>query len=484
MRVNPVCSANYGVSKVSKNQPSFGAVFLNMATIKDSAGMPKEVAIVAAETEHRELSADLRLKHRNDVSEEEFNDMVSKKRTQILEEIEKIIDAPYEKMREIVGRIREEISGYISIAKLFAMIMYEPQIKEAVEEANKEAEKNKEINDKLYFETLQKTLPETNFAEVLVMDDLAKKNGDDIYKGDFELMQKLAEDDYMAEEVNNRVKEMYLMNADKSNITTMGKYLKAATNGKRDVMPKGGYGMLKREYGEAVSYWPDTEDNAIWYDPVSEKASRQIVLMAVEPHSDGNYRNLKPDEVYGMAGISTDRLTDAVGDMVSEKIDAEIERMEGLKKADKEFDELFQKYKDTGATDKNMRKQLSEMGLKISRKYNIVWGDFMGLTGKGKESYIIDDVPDYVTRKAMKKFDLPEENVRPVNIWKLFSTNIHFDGAEKALLDTIIDKAKVCGITAHSWISDAINHCKEFMPVSGSDGKIYMEGFIKSAVKK
>lgn len=81
MRVSPINSVNYGPKKTTNNQLSFGAVFLNKATINESAtGKPIDVAIIELETEWRELLADLRLKHKDDVSEEDFQKLVELKK--------------------------------------------------------------------------------------------------------------------------------------------------------------------------------------------------------------------------------------------------------------------------------------------------------------------------------------------------------------------------------------------------------------------
>ena len=170
--------------------------------------------------------------------------------------------------------------------------------------------------------------------------------------------------------------------------------------------------------------------------------------------------------------------------MVLEKVDAEIERMEGIKAADKEFDKLLQKFKDSGRSDDVLRSKLNQMAQDICHKFNIVWGDFMGISSnaqeKGKGAYIVDDVPDYVTRKVMEKVDLPEENAKPLKIWRLCSTDDNYFGAEKALLDTIIKKAKVCGIFTIMWVSDAINCCKGIKVLPDWNGeKLFMEGFLK-----
>ena len=495
MRVNPINTDFYGQNKI-KSQPSFGAVLLNKATITDRAtGKPVNVDIVELETEYRELLADLRLKHKNDVSEEEFRNIVDKRREKIKSHAWEATKMPYDNLYKIHPRMGE-LSGKIplvntgtalgapietgaAVLKLMCLV-YEIENQPSEYEL-KQAEKESMSYAKEYYNISRYTKPETNWVETIVMDDLVEKSGDKLYKGDFELMQSLAEQDYDIADVNERVKERNLMTASEGNTTSMGDYLNALTNRQREVMPKGGYGLLKKEYGEALSYMPHTIDSIIHKEHLAENPVRQRVLMAIEPQADGNYRNLKPDtKVYGMAEIYTDRAMDAVEDMASEKLDAEVERMKGIIKADKEFDELFQKFKDSGKKDENIRKQLSQMAEDICKKYDIVWGDFMGLTGKGKETYIIDDVPDHVGRKAMKEMNIPEDKALPAQIWRLFSTDNGFDGAEETLLDTICKKARFSGIYTSMWVSNAITHREGFNVISGWNGeKLLKEGFIK-----
>jgi len=493
MRVNPVNKAFYGQNRI-KNQPSFGAVLLNKTTITDrSTGKPVDVAIVELETEYRELLADLRLKHKNDISEEEFKNMVDKERESIKNNAWEATKIPYKNLYNVYPR-PGELSGKIplidtrnpfvapiemgaAVLKLMCLV-YEIENQPSENEL-KQAERDSMELAEEYYKISRDTRPETNFVETLIMDDLVKKSGDKLYKGDFELMQQLAEQDYDIADVNERVKERNLMTTGEGNVTSMGKYLQRLTNGQREVMPKGGYGMLKKEYGEGVAYLPDTMDALIWSD--NYNSPRQRILMAVEPQADENYRNLKPDtKVYGMAEIYTDRAMDVVEDMTSEKVDKEVERMNGIIQADKEFDELFQKFKESGGKDESIRTQLSQMAQDICKKYDIAWGDFIGLTGKGKESYIIEDVPDYVGKKALKEMNIPEDNVRPVEIWKLFSTDNNFKGTEETLLDAICKKAKFSGIFTDMWVSDAINRCKGFKVLPAWNGeKLFKEGVIK-----
>ncbi len=495
MRVNPINMTVYGQNK-AKNQPSFGAVLLNKATITDrTTGKPVDVDIVELETEYRELLADLRLKHKNDVSEEEFKNMVDKKREDIKNNAWEATKIPYKRLYNMYSR-PGELSGKIplvntgtalgapieagaAVLKLMCLV-YEIENQPSEFEL-KQAEKESRANAEEYYNVSRYSKPETNWIETIVMDNLVEKSGDKLYKGDFELMQSLATQDYYIADVNERVKKRNLMTSEEGDTTSMRDYLHALTNGQREVMPRGGYGLLKREYGEALSYMPHTIDSIVHKKRIVENPVRQRILMAIEPQADGNYRNLKPDtKIYGMAEVYTDRAMDVVEDIASEKLDAEIERMNGIVKADKEFDELFQKFKDSGKKDENIKKQLSQMAQDICKKYDIAWGDFMGLTGKGKEIYIIDDVPDYVGRKAMKKINIPEDKALPAQIWKLFSTNNGFDGAEETLLDTICKKARFSGIFTSMWVSNAINHCEGFKVLAGWNGeKLLKEGFIK-----
>lgn len=288
---------------------------------------------------------------------------------------------------------------------------------------------------RMRFEARQNEAPEKNYVETQVMDDLVEKSGEQLYRGDFELMQQLADKSRKIADVNERVKERNLMTDNEGCTTSIGDYLHSLTDGQLECMPVGGYGLLKREYGKALSNMPHTIDSIIWRDHYSQSAIRQRVLLAVELQEDGNYRNLTPDtKVYGMAEIYTDRLSDAVNDMVAERIDAEIERMAAIREADKEVDDLLK----------------------------------------------VDDVPDYVSRKVMEEVNLSEENAQPTKIWRLFSTNLGFNGTEEALLDAIFKKAKFSGIYTNIWVSSAINRCKDFKVLPDWNGeKIFAEGFLK-----
>ena len=448
MRVNPINAANYSQNR-TKITPSFGAVFLNNATIKNNkTGESKEVAIVELETEWRELLADLRLKHKNDVSEDRFQRLCEIKRLGIKKDNQDYIAA----------HVRREMNPFNYISS------YE----------QKEFDDMCNLNAQNEFDHR----PSTNYTEVQVMDDLIKESGDKIYTGDFMFMQALAGRDHHAADVNQRVQERNLRANTAGNTTSMGNYLKSMTEGKMEVMPKGGYGMLKKEYGEGVAYMPDTMDAQIWTDSYAgSHASRQRILMAVEPQADGNYRNLSPlTNVYGVAEIYTDRLMDAVEDMASEGLEEKEQRMANLIEDDKKYDELMKKYKEAGKPEE-IKKQLNEMQEEIRHKYNLTLAEFWCLSSK--KDYIYD-VGDHEGRKAMEKLNIPEEKALPLKIWQLFSTDWNFRGAEEALLDTIKGKAKFRQIYTDMWTSDAINHSPDFKIIPNWNGeKLFKQGAIK-----
>lgn len=447
MRINPINAVNYSQSRI-KNNPAFGAIFLNNATIKNTeTGESKEVAIIELETEWRELLADLRLKHKKDVSEDSFQRLCEIKRLGV-----KKVNKDY-----IAAHARREMNPFDHISS------YE----------------EKKFNDmcSLGFQNELDHNPRTNWTEVQVMDDLIKESGDKIYTGDFMFMQALAGRDHHAADVNQRVQERNLRADTSGNTTSMGNYLKSMTGGKVEVMPKGGYGMMKKEYGEGVAYMPDTLDAQIWSDGYNNSASRQRILMAVEPQADGNYRNLDPlTDVYGVAEIYTDRLMDAVEDMASEGLEGKEQRMANLIADDKKYDELMKKYKDLGKPEE-LKQQLNELQEEIRHKYNITLADWWGL--HGEKTYIYD-VGDHEGRKAMEKLNFSEEKALPLKIWQLFSTDWNFRGAEEALLDAIKGKAKFRQIFTDMWTSDAINQSSDFKIIPNWNGeKLFRQGAIK-----
>lgn len=450
MRVNPINMANYSQNR-TKNNPAFGAVFLNSATIKNGkTGETKEVAIVELETEWRELLADLRLKHKKDVSEDSFQRLCEIKRLGV-----KKVNKDY-----IAAHARREMNPFDHISS------YE----------------EKKFNDmcSLGFQNELDHNPRTNWTEVQVMDDLVKNSEDKLYTGDFMFMQALAGRDHHAADVNTRVQERNLRADTSGNTTSMGKYLKSMTDGKMDVMPKGGYGMLKKEYGEGVAYMPDTLDAQIWTDGYGSSdghASRQRILMAVEPQADGNYRNLDPlTNVYGVAEIYTDRLMDAVEDMASEGLEEKEQRMANLIADDKKYDELMKKYKDLGKPEE-LKQQLNELQEEIRHKYGLTLAEWWCVSGK--KDYIYD-VGDHEGRRVMQELNIPEEKALPLKIWQLFSTDLNFRGAEEALLDAIKGKAKFRQIFTDMWTSDAINHSSGFKIIPNWNGeKLFRQGAIK-----
>ncbi len=448
MRINPISVANYSQNRV-KNTPSFGAVFLNNATIiNDKTGENKEVAIIELETEWRELLADLRLKHKKDVSEEEFQRLCEMKRL----ELKKV-------NRDFIGVYAQRLSSPFDHISSF-----------------EEREFNRMCH--LGFENERAHGPNTNLTEIEVMDDLIKKSGDKIYQGDFRFMQTLAGNDCHSADVNARVQERNLMTDTEGDTTSMGDYLKARTGGKMEVMPNGGYGLLKKEYAEALSNMPHAIDAIVWGERCSaDNASRQRIIMAVDKQADGNYRDLTPyTNVYGVAEIYTDRLMDAVEDMASEGLEEKERRMKNLIEDDRRFDELMKKYKEAGRP-KDLEKQLNKMQEEIRHKYNLTLADWWGL--HGNKTYIYN-VVDRAGRDAMEKLNLPEENALPLKIWQLFSTNFNFRGAEEAILNAIKGKAKFRQIYTDMWTSDAINHSGDFKVIPNWNGeKLYRQGAIQ-----
>lgn len=455
MHVSPISSTDYGVSKMTKTQPAFGAVFLNNATIKNKdTGARKEVAIVELETEWRELLADLRLKHKKDVSAEEFQWLVDEYRANS----KKIYD---ECMKVHARAAIDPINN----------LLYRDDVREA--------EKAMTNITHLRFEEARNERPETNLVETRVMDDLVKKSGEKVYKGDFEFMNQLAKESCEIADANQRVQERNLMTDSEGSTTSMGDYLKARTNGEREVMPRGGYGLLKKEYDEGLAVMPHTIDSIIWTDQyLPNNAFRQRILMAVEPQADGNYRNLSPDtKIYGMAEIYTDRAMDVVEDMASEHLEEEEKRMAELIKEDKEYSDLLHQYIVTGQQDKELNAKLNEMERNICRKHNISYADWR-MINHGKR--YIYDVPEHEGKKALEKMNIPEENIVQAKIWKLFSTDWDFLGAEGALLDAIMKKARFCGIFTDCWVSQAINRCKDFQIIPGWNGeKMFKDGWLK-----
>ena len=234
------------------------------------------------------------------------------------------------------------------------------------------------------------------------MDGLVKKSGEKIYRGDFELMNQLAKESCEIADVNQRVQERNLMTDREGNTTSIGDYLKAKTNGEREVMPRGGYGLLKKEYDEGLAAMPHTIDSIIWTDKyLPNNAFRQRILMAVEPQTDGNYRNLSPDtKIYGMAEIYTDRAMDVVEDMASEHLEEEEKRMAELIREDEEFSDLLHKYIVTGKKDKELGIKLNEMERNICHKHNISYVDFRMIQDGKKYIY---DVPEHEGKKALAK---------------------------------------------------------------------------------
>lgn len=455
MRINPINPINYSAPERAAKQPAFGAVLLNKATITDTlSGEPKEVAIVELETEWRELLADLRLKHKKDVSAEEFQWLVDEDRANS-------------------KRIYDESM------KIHARAAVDPINNLLYREDVKEAEKQMRNITHLRFEEVRNERPETNLVETRIMDDLVKKSGEKIYRGDFELMNQLAKESCEIADVNQRVQERNLMTDSEGYTCSIGDYLKARTNGKREVMPRGGYGLLKKEYDEGLAAMPHTIDSIIWTDQyLPNNAFRQRILMAIEPQADGNYRNLKPDtKIYGMAEIYTDRAMDVVEDMASEHLEEEEKRMAELIQEDKEYSDLVHQYIVTGKQDKELGAKLTEMERNICHKHDISYVDFRMIQDGKKYIY---DVPEHEGKKALEKMNIPEENIVQAKIWKLFRTDWNFSGAEESLLDAIMKKARFCGIFTDCWVSNAINRCKDFHIIPGWNGeKMYKDGWLK-----
>ena len=449
MRVNSIGTPVSSVNQ-NKNKTNFGAMLLkdNVTLTDKRTGKPVKASIIELETEYRELLADRRMRHHRDIPCTEFKERV---------------DNIYKNAWDTV------IERRVAHEKLSMRPLHHETYADVVEEQDKQKMENNWLQSVSPAQTR-----EDNTSIVQILDELVRASGEKPYKGDYEFMNALAENDGsfhgLIKDINGRLQPRYDMPDRK--FSWMSKYLGELTNGQRKVMPKGGYGMLNRDYGDFVTYSEHSPIDSMIYADTAYGTDRQRILMAVEPQADGNYRNLKPEtRVYGVAEVFTDRAMDAVEDMAAD----EEKRMAEIIKVDEEFDRLYKQYLDGGKTDKELGKKLDHMAFDICNKYHIKYSDFM-MISQGK-SYIKSN--DEIGKQMLETMGIPEEKTKPIFINRLFSYCDGVDSAEKALLDTILQKGRFRGVVA-SWWCDIVQQTEGFRNLYGfGSEKVIKEGFMK-----
>ncbi len=410
------------------NNTNFGAKVLkeNVVLTNKETGKPIRADIIELETETRELTADLRKKHINDIPKEEFNRRVSGIYTDTFKAV-----------------VQRQVSHDLLKAQ---PLHYETGL-DMMEEARRQ-----EWEAKVLSELHPSVTEKDNTSAVQIMDELVWDSGEKRYLGDYEFMDRLTRTNNRdVIEINKRVQARKNMAADK--MTPMSDYLNDLTEGKRKVMPKGGYGLLDRSLGDYLTYSEHSPIDSFIYDDGVKGTSRmrQRVLMAIEPQAD--YRNISPyAKVHAVAEIFTDRAMDAVEDMTSD----EAKTMPEIIKADKEYDKLFKQYVDGGRTDKALWDRAEALASEICRKYNISYADFHYIGGRGKK-YIKTDEEIYKAKLA--EMGLTEQKVIPVIINKFFSLNKNVEGAQNALMAAIKEKGVFRGVFSEKF-GGAQGFCK------------------------
>lgn len=399
-------------NNLCQHKQNFGAVLVkDNVIVKDRyTGKPVKTAIIELETEERELVADLRMKHKNDIPPEEFE-----------KRVDNIFNSAFNRI--IDRQVRRELLMDNPLHRLMHDL-------------------NSDRLDKFERQYLESLSPaqtsKDNTSAVQIMDELVDASGEKIYLGDFEFMDRLTRTKNQdVIDINKRVQARKYV--EREHINWMSKYLNELTDGKRKVMPRGGYGLLNRNYGDYLTYSEHSPYDSLFYSEGREGTGnlRQRILMAIEPQAD--YRKMSPyAKVHAVAEIFTDRAMDAVEDMSSD----ENKRMTEIISADKKFDELFQQWKNSGETDNALRQKLTQMSFDICHKYNIDYSDFM-IVSQGKK-YIKTNEEIYKMKLA--EMGIREGDVIPVIINKLFSLNKSVEGAQNALMEVIRERGLFRGV--------------------------------------
>ncbi|MBO7671825.1 hypothetical protein J6S88_00280 [bacterium] len=402
-------------NNLCQHKQNFGAVLVkdNVLITEKYTGKPTRTAIIELETEERELTADLRMKHKNDIPAEDF---------------QKRVDNIYRNAEENV-RNRRALQEWANYLDLF----HEETEQDILKEQQTQQLENK------YLESIHPTrTKENNISTVSILDELVYKSGDEIYLDDYEFIDRLTRtknSDII--DINKRVQAR--KNLEREHVTWMSRYLDELTGGKRKVMPKGGYGLLDRRYGDYLTYSEHSPFDSFFYAEGAEGTGtlRQRILMAIEPQAD--YRHINPyAKVHAVAEIYTDRASDVVEDMTYEGR----KQMAEIIKADKEYEDFCQKILKDKKTDKAHQEQLRNMAYDICERFGISYVDFMYIeNGKkyiktGKEIY----------NMKLAEMGITERQILPVIVNKLVSLNKNVEGAKNALMETIKEKGLFRGV--------------------------------------
>lgn len=164
--------------------------------------------------------------------------------------------------------------------------------------------------------------------KVEIMDFLSRgsiNSERDIYFGDYKLMEDLVVQNELPSirEINERVKENDMYHADLSAVdnTSIREYWNYLTEGKTKQAPQGYEGLLDKNLYGYLSHTDAVTVDSIIPGTVNESyinAPRQRILMAVKRQNNGDYRNLRANDVLGIAEIYTDRATDVVEEMAAD----------------------------------------------------------------------------------------------------------------------------------------------------------------------
>lgn len=264
-----------------------------------------------------------------------------------------------------------------------------------------------------------------------------------IYLGDYKFMNDLAEKGTLPyiREINKRIQSTNLFNRefDDNNAISIGKYWHDYTNGKMDIVPSKNYGLSDKKldgYIKTGYPWnlsPIDSFIPLYFD---SQPKRQRILLAVNSQNDGNYRDLKPDtKVYGLAEIYTERAMDAIEGYCTgrEKQFAEIRNDE------KELDNFIKKWADTA--DRKYIELFDKLLYRILHKNGISENEFL------QSTYIKS--PKQLGEEAINDLYLKDSKIEPVHISSIGILS-HIKGTGKALLKTICEKGKYCGVEVNT----------------------------------